>query len=664
MSAARDFSQQLLPLEKLGAREDSNNPGVINFGMIIPPTTDGKCAIEGYELWVKVIHEKDQFLQGVQPIEFKLSESSIAYKSDDFPKDVAYYWVGQIDLKENPEAHQKSNWGQRGRYVYRYCLKSKNEEQPIDYIIDPFAREFGVGKLSAFTYGYQDYSWSSNEAKWKVPALHDLIIYELLLAEFAEGIDGTIEKLEYLKDLGINCIKIMPITNVDAAIGWGYDPIGYFGVDERYGRTSFKQLVDIAHQHGIAVILDVVYGHTGSHFAYVEIYNNVFKNSNNNPFIGFFAKSEYENDVNFNSRFAQDFFLTVNHYWLSNYHIDGFRYDAVQSYYDGPMGVGFSNLTYKTYKVVQKQGDVGNDPAWQRFFSHDQDGQVINLIQCAEYLDDKSLNRESGSIEILRKTYANCSWQNRTLNDVRAVANGRLEQLHDLGLNLGLYSDPPYPHYPEEIFHNEDRLPKTALQYIENHDHDRLIRLFGRNQDNWFKIQPYLIGLLTAVGIPMLWQGQELGEDRFLPPDGYERVDVFRPVRWSYFYDNIGKSLIGLVRKLTRLRKNNPHFRYGEHYLYNVGEHYTFTDPSQDQSIIVFSQKYKDVFSLIALNFANWGTEIEFKFPYAGEYRESLHEKDSFRLNSHGEKQRINIPSNYGVIWTVESEDLERRHDS
>src|SRR5207249_10433359 len=67
----------------------------------------------------------------------------------------------------------------------------------------------------------------------------------------------------------VNAIEVMPLSNVAASVDWGYLPIGYFGVDERFGkRSAFQQMVDIAHQHGIAVVVDVVYGHTGVDFAY------------------------------------------------------------------------------------------------------------------------------------------------------------------------------------------------------------------------------------------------------------------------------------------------------------------------------------------------------------------------------------------------------------
>ena len=79
--------------------------------------------------------------------------------------------------------------------------------------------------------------------------------------------------MAYLSDLGVNAIEVMPLSNVAASVDWAYLPIGYFGVDERFGRRSdFQQLVDIVHQHGIAIVVDAVYGHTGVDFPYYDAY--------------------------------------------------------------------------------------------------------------------------------------------------------------------------------------------------------------------------------------------------------------------------------------------------------------------------------------------------------------------------------------------------------
>ena len=239
---------QLLPLDRLGARETS--PGTIDFGLFLPWVS----AADGNRLWVKVIHERDQFLRDIQPATFELDHSIDPGYGD--------YWSVQIEIDSHFRSQPLSAWGSPGRYVYRYCLQNPNIAETIDWIIDPFAREFGVGKLSAFTLGYEDYVWSDHEDLWKTPALDDIVLYELMINEFGGDIGGVTAQLDYLADRGINCVELMPVSNVANAVDWGFLPIGYFGVDERFGRRKDLQgLIDEAHKRGIAVILDVVYGH-------------------------------------------------------------------------------------------------------------------------------------------------------------------------------------------------------------------------------------------------------------------------------------------------------------------------------------------------------------------------------------------------------------------
>ena len=114
-----------------------------------------------------------------------------------------------------------------------------------------------------------------------------------MINEFATDIDGTIDHLEYLADLGINCIELMPLSNIEKRVDWGYMPIGYFGVDERFGnRKNMQKLIDAAHQKEIAVIVDSVYAHTSGLFPYYYVYNELGWCMDENPFLGPFAKSQ------------------------------------------------------------------------------------------------------------------------------------------------------------------------------------------------------------------------------------------------------------------------------------------------------------------------------------------------------------------------------------
>ena len=234
----------LLPLSRLGARETA--PGVLDFGLYLP----GVTAPTGVTMSVKVIHEKDQFLQAIQPFSFPLANTA----DPEFPN--GDYWTVQVNTSAAPAGAlvpAGSHWGQSGTYLYRYMV-SKPGAGDIDFVVDPYAREYGTGDLSAITVGFVDHAWSSQEGSWRVPALPDIIAYELQIEEFGGSLKGAIDLLDYLQDLGINCIEVMPVNNVKNTVNWGYDPFGYFGVDDRFGnRADFQRFVDEAHQRGIAV---------------------------------------------------------------------------------------------------------------------------------------------------------------------------------------------------------------------------------------------------------------------------------------------------------------------------------------------------------------------------------------------------------------------------
>jgi 1,4-alpha-glucan branching enzyme len=213
-------------------------------------------------------------------------------------------------------------------------------------------------------------------------------------------------------------------------------------VDERFGkRKDLQKLIDAAHQRGLAVIVDSVYGHTSDHFPYSYLYRQL--RYHENPFMGSFAKDYFGESTDFRRAFTCDFFFTVNLHWLEIYHVDGFRYDCVPNYWDGPMGQGYAALVYETYQTVKaKQAEGGH---WQRFF---QNGE-IRLLQCAEQLE--------GPVEIVEKTCSNFTWQNETLGAAQAVAKGDQGRLADLGLRLGLTG------YPREVNNNGEVLVKSAL---------------------------------------------------------------------------------------------------------------------------------------------------------------------------------------------------------
>jgi 1,4-alpha-glucan branching enzyme len=593
----------LLPLERLGVHEGRD--GSISFGALLPDVGPR------FRVSVKVIHTDDQFLQDVAPREFRLKHSTDPASGKD-------YWSTTVKL------------GREGRYVYRYCV-TPEKGQPIDWISDPFAREFGIGALSAFTVGYEPYAWSESEASWKTPQIHDLVFYEMMLAEFAGNLRRAADLLPYLADLGINCIELMPVTNSGVAVDWGFLPIGYFGVAARYGsRVDMHRFVDQAHSLGIAVILDSVFGHTGdlfgSHYLYEELHKQGLQIDH--PFTGVTDRALFGEPTDWRRSLTANFFFTVSHFWLDRFHIDGFRYDCVPEFFGGPKA-GFTALVENTWKHVQQQ----REGHWERF--HGENG-TFNLITCAEHVDAPR--------QVLESTYANCVWQDETLGAAKDIAESSKRDVTALGQAMALFN------FPFDVPEASDKVPKAAVQYIENHDQMRFICRFDRNEkkelftqcdrNNWQRLRPYLIALLTAKGIPLLWQGQEFCENYWLPSGGVGRPHFPRPLRWELMYTVPGQQLLRLVRQLLRIRRLRTELRRGEHFVYS--------DYTQKGILIVRRGNTPPDVTVVALNFTAREVTVPFTYPAPGLWIDALVTGGGDMLDSATEE--ISIPRNFGRV--------------
>ena len=637
----------LLPLALLGAREATTS--FVDFGLYLP----GLSAAAGFSLTLKIIHEADQFIQSIEPFDLALANTvHPAFPNDD-------YWTLTVDTNIAPPGQVIANgsqWGTPGRYVYRFALTLPGSAGIIDYVLDPYAREYGVGDLAAVTIGFTDYAWSQKEPNWKTPALNDLIVYELMITEFGGDIDKTISLLGYLADLGINCIEVMPVNDVLDAINWGYDPMGYFGIDNHFGNPQdFQKLVDMAHQNGIAVILDMVFGHSTAEFPIAKIYNDP-RVTVGNPMYTRPARQNYGPAADFNLPFTQDFFRTVAHYWLETFHLDGFRYDNANGYDGQGSPLAFAGLAQNTYNDVQAA--IAATPAgginyWNRFAGAA--GQ-LNLIQCPEWVAD------TPAPTVLNNSIANCAWQNGTLSAARDCAGAKDGAINSLGSSLGLVG------YNSSTSTGGVIIPQTAFQYIENHDHGRFICNFGIDESsgdvvfykgypqNWYRLQPYLIGLFTAVGIPMLWEGQEFCQLYYLDESGNQiKKNVFRPVDWTGFYTNAdpivgvayGKELLTLVRKLIKIRQAGAQFRASNLFHYFYGDDY-YTS----RGILLFRRWTATSDSMVALNFTGQKVSVDVQFSSSGTYRELLDGQQDLPAVVAGQPVKVTIASNYGQIWT------------
>lgn len=617
-----------LPLNRLGPHL---NGSMATFAVLLP----GISSQVGYTVALRIIHEKDQFIQTEPAHHVVMQDLQLPPYGE--------VWEVTVDLNGPGSG---SHWGEEGEYVYRYWVRHPSGKE-IDWVVDPFARQFGAGRQGAITFGFEAHSWGAVETSWKTPRHHDLILYEMNIMEFASSLRQAIERFSYLQDLGINALSLMPVTNVSEVIDWGYTPMGYLGVDDRFGdRSDFQVFVEEAHRHGIAVLVDAIYGHASSLFPYEYLYNQLPDVPN--PFMGPFSKDMFGPSVDWGKPLVEDFFYSVNRHWLEVFHIDGFRYDCVPNYWElGPGFRGYASIAYHTYQLV-KQRVAAGDPLYSRF----EDGSnPLRLVQCAEQLEAVK--------DVLEQTFSDATWQNSTIEAAKHNSRAAPGALEMFGNALGAAG------LPTERTVNGDRLYKSPLQYIENHDHDRFICNFGtENPDelnnplfergirsNWYRVQPYLIGILMAKGIPLLWQGQELCEAHKVASSGASRISFLRLMNWEYFYDDHGRQMLRLVRALTRIRRILQHVRNGHHYFFN-DVRYTH------KGLLLFARYYPNTpsYTLVALNFSGNTQQVPFWFPVAGDYREELHGQQEDFLNLEGvaalEETLLEIPSNYGRIYT------------
>lgn len=173
------------------------------------------------------------------------------------------------------------------------------------------------------------YKWSDSD--WSGIPLESMIIYELHTGTFTqEGtLNSIIRKLDYLSDLGITAIELMPLAQFPGERNWGYDGAYPFAVQASYGGPSaLKQLVDSCHKYRIAVIIDVVYNHLGPEGTYVLDYGPYFTNKYSTP---------WGDAVNFDGPYSdgvRNFFIQNAVCWFLNYHVDALRLDAIQGIFD------------------------------------------------------------------------------------------------------------------------------------------------------------------------------------------------------------------------------------------------------------------------------------------------------------------------------------------
>jgi len=195
------------------------------------------------------------------------------------------------------------------------------------------------------------FAWTDSE--WRGLGLKEAIIYELHIGTFTPDgtLDAAMEKLPYLKKLGITAIELMPVAAFPGVRNWGYDGVSLYSVHAAYGGPeALRRFVDAAHAAGLAVILDVVYNHLGPEGNYLRLFGPYFTDKHQTP---------WGEAINYDQPGCEEVrsYVTQNAlYWIREYHLDGLRLDAVQTIQDdSPMHI-LAEIKEKVSELAEQLG--------------------------------------------------------------------------------------------------------------------------------------------------------------------------------------------------------------------------------------------------------------------------------------------------------------------
>lgn len=411
------------------------------------------------------------------------------------------FWLELTDLTPGQE------------YVFQYWVEGTIfiGDPYADKVADPWNDEFisssvhnaipdydrqDLAIATTFQTGQTAFEWDASEDSWERPDKKDLVVYELLVRDFIGSHDykDMVDTLDYLVNLGVNAIELMPIMEFEGNESWGYNPMYFFAPDKYYGtKDDLKNFIQACHQRGLAVILDMVLNHAFGLNPNVRMYWDAANNkpSSDNPWFNPDAKHPYNVGFDFNheSTYTQDFVDSVNSYWISEYHFDGYRFD---------LSKGFTQ-TFNTDVGAWGQYDQSRIDILERMANKiwevDQDAYVI-----LEHFAAASEEDELASMGMV-------PWRNMVYNYYRALGANNNENF------LGARAT-------------------THITYMESHDEQRQIyeaRITGRASGAYdtknlkialdrLKMNAAFIYLLP--GPKMLWQFGELGYDIDIEQNG------------------------------------------------------------------------------------------------------------------------------------------------
>jgi len=452
--------------------------------------------------------------------------------------DQSKYWIELTNLSPGTE------------YAFQYYVDGdvKIADPYSEKILDPWndqwikpetypgLKKYPAGKTENIVGVLQT---AQTEYQWKVadfekPKKTDLVIYELLLRDFVKehNYKTLIDTLSYFKRLGINAIELMPVNEFEGNESWGYNTMMYFAPDKYYGtKNDLKAFIDAAHEQGIAVIVDQVLNHAYGLNPLVRLYWDKTNNrpSADNPWFNQVSPNpvySWGYDFNHESYQTKKFVDRVTSFWLTEYNVDGFRFDFTK---------GFTN-----------RGGDGGARDDSRIAILKRMSDEIWKIDSSAYviLEHFADNSE----ETILSNYGMMLWGNSNYNYNEA----------SMGHHENGKSNFSWGSYKARGFQNPH-----LVTYMESHDEERLmfknIR-FGKTYFDYSikdtsqainRIKLAAAFFLTVPGPKMIWQFGELGYDHSIDENG--RVGN-KPIRWDYLKQPRRVKLFKVFESLIKLK--------------------------------------------------------------------------------------------------------------
>lgn len=474
-------------------------------------------------------------------------------------KDGDHFWLTVNGLNPDTEyAYQ---------YVIDYTLKvadpyskkvlDPNNDQYIPTTTYPNLMAYPTGEttgiVSTFKINETSYTWQNTS--FTRPNKENIVIYEMLLRDFTESdtYQEALTHLDYLQDLGVTAIELMPINEFEGNDSWGYNPSFYMALDKAYGTSNdLKQFVDACHSRGMAVITDVVFNHSYSQSPLLQMYwdgvnnrpaaNSPYYNQSHNLVDNTSAHWGY--DFNHESTYTVDFFNDVLKFWMDEYKIDGFRFDFTK---------GLSNTLYygtNNWASAYDADRIANLKAYADHVWNQDPGNEAYVI--FEHLSDNSEETELANYGIMLWGNLNHSFNQNTMG-------------------YASDADVSWLSYKNRGWNNPH-----VVGYMESHDEERLMvkNLAYGNSNGGYNVKTLSTALdrqeaasVIFYGVPgpkMLWQFGELGYDKSINcandiNNGSCRLER-KPDAWTLGYDTETDrmDLYDVTAKMIALKKQFP----------------------------------------------------------------------------------------------------------